>query len=146
MTPAECLGIEDAKAGIQAILASGAQPVGVGRKEELGEGLPIVPETSALTFDYLKKCGLIMKDNRITVTDIPNTNLKITLKNDFLSRSSQYGARLHQLLMPNKNNHWENILLSYDSYQDVLKDQSFLVPLLDQLLDAYVMAIGKMEY
>lgn len=54
LTPAECLGIEDAKAGIQAILASGAQPVGVGRKEELGEGLPIVPETSALTFDYLK--------------------------------------------------------------------------------------------
>ena len=84
MTPAECLGIEDAKAGIQAILASGAQPVGVGRKEELGEGLPIVPETSALTFDYLKSVA-IMKDNRITVTDIPNTNLKqITLKNDFL--------------------------------------------------------------
>ena len=71
MTPAECLGIEDAKAGIQAILASGAQPVGVGRKEELGEGLPIVPETSALTFDYLKSVA-IMKDNRITVTDIPN--------------------------------------------------------------------------
>ena len=58
LTPAECLGIEDAKAGIQAILASGAQPVGVGRKEELGEGLPIVPETSALTFDYLKKVWL----------------------------------------------------------------------------------------
>ena len=88
-----------------------------------------------------------MKDNRITVTDIPNTNLKITLKNDFLEVVLlNYGARLHQLLMPNKNNHWENILLSYDSYQDVLKDQSFLVPLLDQLLDAYVMAIGKMEY
>ncbi|TKK88970.1 beta-phosphoglucomutase, partial [Enterococcus faecalis] len=33
-------------------------PVGVGRKEELGEGLPIVPETSALTFDYLKKVWL----------------------------------------------------------------------------------------
>ena len=88
-----------------------------------------------------------MKDNRITVTDIPNTNLKIILKNDFLEVVLlNYGARLHQLLMPNKNNHWENILLSYDSYQDVLKDQSFLVPLLDQLLDAYVMAIGKMEY
>ncbi|RXV16653.1 beta-phosphoglucomutase [Enterococcus faecalis] len=58
LTTAECLGIEDAKAGIQAILASGAQPVGVGRKEELGEGLPIVPETSALTFDYLKKVWL----------------------------------------------------------------------------------------
>ena len=68
-----------------------------------------------------------MKDNRITVTDIPNTNLKkITLKNDFLEVALlNYGARLHQLLMPNKNNHWENILLSYDSYQDVLKDQSF---------------------
>ncbi|WP_441316148.1 aldose epimerase family protein, partial [Enterococcus faecium] len=68
-----------------------------------------------------------MKDNRITVTDIPNTNLKkITLKNDFLEVVLlNYGARLHQLLMPNKNNHWENILLSYDSYQDVLKDQSF---------------------
>ena len=90
MTPAECLGIEDAKAGIQAILASGAQPVGVGRKEELGEGLPIVPETSALTFDYLKKCGLIMKDNRITVTDIPNTNLKNYFEERlFRSRSSQ---------------------------------------------------------
>ena len=88
-----------------------------------------------------------MKDNRITVTDIPNTNLKNYFEERlFRSRSSQYGARLHQLLMPNKNNHWENILLSYDSYQDVLKDQSFLVPLLDQLLDAYVMAIGKMEY
>lgn len=89
-----------------------------------------------------------MKDNRITVTDIPNTNLKkITLKNDFLEVVLlNYGARLHQLLMPNKNNHWENILLSYDSYQDVLKDQSFLAPLLDQLLDVFVMAIGKMEY
>ena len=51
-----------------------------------------------------------MKDNRITVTDIPNTNLKkITLKNDFLEVVLlNYGARLHQLLMPNKNNHWEN--------------------------------------
>ena len=74
-----------------------------------------------------------MKDNRITVTDIPNTNLKITLKNDFLEVVLlNYNARLHQLLMPNKNNHWENILLSYDSYQDVLKDQSFLAPLLDR--------------
>ncbi|MEF7408281.1 galactose mutarotase, partial [Pediococcus acidilactici] len=38
-----------------------------------------------------------MKDNRITVTDIPNTNLKkITLKNDFLEVALlNYGARLH---------------------------------------------------
>ncbi len=33
----ECIGIEDAQAGIQAILSSGAQPIGVGRAEDLGE-------------------------------------------------------------------------------------------------------------
>ena len=88
-----------------------------------------------------------MKDNRITVTDIPNTNLKkITLKNDFLEVVLLNMRAPPSTLMPNKNNHWENILLSYDSYQDVLKDQSFLAPLLDQLLDVFVMAIGKMEY
>lgn len=31
----ECIGIEDAQAGIQAILSSGAQPIGVGRAEDL---------------------------------------------------------------------------------------------------------------
>ncbi|MDT2378837.1 beta-phosphoglucomutase, partial [Enterococcus faecium] len=47
--------IEDAKAGIAAIIASGAQPIGVGRSEDLGEDIPIVPDTASLTFDYLKK-------------------------------------------------------------------------------------------
>lgn len=50
----ECLGIEDALAGIQAIKASGATPVGVGRSEDLGDDIPLVPSTEALTFDYLK--------------------------------------------------------------------------------------------
>lgn len=50
----ECLGIEDALAGIQAIKASGATPVGVGRAEDLGDDIPLVPSTEALTFDYLK--------------------------------------------------------------------------------------------
>lgn len=50
----ECLGIEDALAGIQAIKASGATPVGVGRVEDLGDDIPLVPSTEALTFDYLK--------------------------------------------------------------------------------------------
>ncbi|MDA9460175.1 beta-phosphoglucomutase [Enterococcus mundtii] len=50
----DCLGIEDAKAGIQAIIASGAYPVGVGRKEDLGEDIPIVADTSSLTLDYLQ--------------------------------------------------------------------------------------------
>ncbi|MBO0461611.1 beta-phosphoglucomutase [Enterococcus sp. DIV1298c] len=51
----ECVGIEDAKAGIQAIIASGAYPVGIGRKEDLGEEIPIVADTSALTLDYLQQ-------------------------------------------------------------------------------------------
>ncbi|OBS61663.1 beta-phosphoglucomutase [Enterococcus mundtii] len=50
----DCLSIEDAKAGIQAIIASGAYPVGVGRKEDLGEDIPIVADTSSLTLDYLQ--------------------------------------------------------------------------------------------
>ncbi len=54
LSPHECIGIEDAKAGITAILASGAQPIGVGRSEDLGEDIPIVPDTASLTFDYLK--------------------------------------------------------------------------------------------
>ena len=86
-----------------------------------------------------------MKDNRITVTDIPNTNLKI-FEERLLEVVLLNMARASINFDAKQNNHWENILLSYDSYQDVLKDQSFLVPLLDQLLDAYVMAIGKMEY
>ncbi|EPH95697.1 beta-phosphoglucomutase [Enterococcus faecalis 13-SD-W-01] len=52
---ADCIGIEDAKAGIQAVQASGAFPIGVGRKEDLGEGFPIVPDTTYLTFDFLKQ-------------------------------------------------------------------------------------------
>ncbi len=55
LTPRDCIGIEDSKAGIAAIIASGAQPIGVGRSEDLGEDIPIVPDTASLTFDYLKK-------------------------------------------------------------------------------------------
>ncbi|HFU5917130.1 TPA: HAD-IA family hydrolase [Enterococcus faecium] len=51
----ECIGIEDAQAGIQAILSSGAQPIGVGRAEDLGEEIPLVPDTTFLTIDYLKE-------------------------------------------------------------------------------------------
>ncbi|MCC9273376.1 MAG: beta-phosphoglucomutase, partial [Enterococcus aquimarinus] len=29
-------------------------PVGVGRVEDLGDDIPLVPSTEALTFDYLK--------------------------------------------------------------------------------------------
>lgn len=50
----ECLGIEDAKAGIAAIKASGAQPIGVGNAEQLGTGFPLVATTAELTLDFLK--------------------------------------------------------------------------------------------
>lgn len=49
----DCIGVEDAKAGIQAIQASGALPIGVGRKEDLGTDISLVSETSQLSFDYL---------------------------------------------------------------------------------------------
>lgn len=68
-----------------------------------------------------------MSKPSITVIPIPNTNLKqITLKNDELTVVLlNYGARLHQILAPDKNGHLENVLLSYDSLEDVLKDQSY---------------------
>lgn len=53
LTAQECLGIEDAKAGIQAIVASGAVPVGVGRKEDLGQDIALVSSTEGLTLAYL---------------------------------------------------------------------------------------------
>lgn len=55
LTTKECLGIEDARTGIQAIVASGAQPVGVGQKKDLGENIPIVSDTTELTLAYLKE-------------------------------------------------------------------------------------------
>ncbi|MFV0559666.1 MAG: beta-phosphoglucomutase [Enterococcus sp.] len=50
----ECIGIEDAKAGIEAILASGALPIGVGKAQDLGEQLSLVDTTNQLTLAYLK--------------------------------------------------------------------------------------------
>ncbi|WP_086314516.1 beta-phosphoglucomutase [Enterococcus sp. 7F3_DIV0205] len=50
---AECIGIEDAKAGIQAIIASHALPIGVGRSEDLGANIALVSSTKELTFEFL---------------------------------------------------------------------------------------------
>ncbi len=49
----QCIGIEDAQAGIQGIKASGAYPIGVGTPEELGKDLSLVLNTTQLTFDFL---------------------------------------------------------------------------------------------
>ncbi|EOH92112.1 beta-phosphoglucomutase [Enterococcus villorum] len=54
LTPHECIGIEDAKAGIKAIITSGAFPIGVGRAEDLGEDIPVVSDTTWLTKNYLE--------------------------------------------------------------------------------------------
>ena len=51
----DCIGIEDAIAGIQAIKEAGALPVGVGRSEDLGGDIALVSDTSSLTLAYLKQ-------------------------------------------------------------------------------------------
>ena len=51
----DCIGIEDAQAGIQAIQAAGALPVGVGKAEDLGASIDLVPDTSHLTLTYLEE-------------------------------------------------------------------------------------------
>ncbi|MBO1304890.1 beta-phosphoglucomutase [Enterococcus sp. 669A] len=56
LTPEQCIGIEDAQAGIAAIKASGALPIGVGQAEQLGEDIPLVASTKELTIGYLKDC------------------------------------------------------------------------------------------
>ncbi|MDR0921837.1 MAG: beta-phosphoglucomutase [Lactobacillales bacterium] len=49
----KCIGIEDAQAGIQAIKAAKMLPIGVGKAEDLGNDIALVPSTSYLTLDFL---------------------------------------------------------------------------------------------
>lgn len=56
--PNEAIGLEDSQAGIQAIKASGALPIGVGRSEDLGTDIVLVPDTSHYTYDFLCKTWL----------------------------------------------------------------------------------------
>lgn len=55
LDPDECIGIEDAQAGIAAIKACGALPVGVGQAEQLGDDIALVETTSELTLAFLEK-------------------------------------------------------------------------------------------
>ncbi|WP_407392246.1 beta-phosphoglucomutase [Carnobacterium jeotgali] len=56
LTPKECVGVEDAKAGIESINAAGIFSVGVGTKEMMGKADYAVAETSELKLaDILKK-------------------------------------------------------------------------------------------
>jgi beta-phosphoglucomutase len=49
-----CIGIEDAIAGITAIKASGALPIGVGRAQDLGTDIALVASTADLSLTFLK--------------------------------------------------------------------------------------------
>ncbi|MDT2737463.1 beta-phosphoglucomutase [Enterococcus pseudoavium] len=55
LQPEDCIGIEDAQAGITAIKASGALPIGVGKAEQLGSDIALVVSTRELTLDFLEK-------------------------------------------------------------------------------------------
>lgn len=55
LDPNECIGIEDAQAGIAAIKACGALPVGVGQAEQLGDDIALVESTSELTLAFLEE-------------------------------------------------------------------------------------------
>lgn len=55
LKPEDCIGIEDAQAGIAAIKASGALPIGVGKAQQLGHDIALVDSTNELTIEFLKK-------------------------------------------------------------------------------------------
>ena len=50
----QCIGIEDAAAGVAAIKAAGALPIGVGKAEDLGSDIALVSDTAELTYAYLQ--------------------------------------------------------------------------------------------
>ncbi|BAV02217.1 beta-phosphoglucomutase [Lactococcus formosensis subsp. formosensis] len=50
-----CIGIEDAQAGITAIKAAGALPIGVGAAEDLGTDIALVSNTNSLSLELLTK-------------------------------------------------------------------------------------------
>lgn len=51
----DCIGIEDAQAGIAAIKAAGALPIGVGSPKDLGEDIALVSNTGDLSLELLTK-------------------------------------------------------------------------------------------
>ena len=53
--PANCIGVEDAQAGIQAINAAGMMSVGVGTESQMQEAKLILPSTAKLELGMLKE-------------------------------------------------------------------------------------------
>lgn len=56
--PEECVGIEDAAAGVQAIHAAGMKAVGIGSPLYLGEAELVLEDTRQLTLDRLRQAFL----------------------------------------------------------------------------------------
>lgn len=55
MDPTKCVGIEDAKAGVEAIKSAGAVAVGVGDSNDLKEADSVVASTEELTYSVLEQ-------------------------------------------------------------------------------------------
>lgn len=53
--PGDCVGIEDAKAGIEAINAAGMRSVGVGTKDQMKEAELVLENTKQLSLELIKK-------------------------------------------------------------------------------------------
>ncbi len=53
--PEECVGVEDAKAGIEAIQKAGIKAVGVGSPSQMGEADLILADTSEINLEIIKK-------------------------------------------------------------------------------------------
>ena len=53
--PQDCVGVEDAAAGVEAIAAADMVSVGVGDADTLGKATKVVPETGALTVELLEE-------------------------------------------------------------------------------------------
>lgn len=53
--PQDCVGVEDAAAGLEAIAAADMVSIGVGNADTLGKATKVVPETGALTVELLEQ-------------------------------------------------------------------------------------------
>ncbi|MBX3001705.1 MAG: beta-phosphoglucomutase [Caldilineaceae bacterium] len=53
LSPAECIGIEDAEAGVEAILAAGMVAVGLGPTERVGAAAQVFPSLEGVTVDQI---------------------------------------------------------------------------------------------
>lgn len=55
LDPAQCIGLEDAAAGVQAINAAGETSLGIGDAVELGAADMVFPDTASVTLDNIAK-------------------------------------------------------------------------------------------